>query len=692
MREYLPAPFTGGIVTDRPPWRLELDEASFAQDLIAPDGIAKQRRGWEFVGSSAVDSGDDNIGIIRVKHVLADETQTLVSDVDGDIAIHNGDSSGTTIANLFNDYDYLPRAVYRDEVLWCEQSGEVPLVRTSGSRESSTITGPTTQSITAGTSELAATSGSWSGAADAGSYLEFDVSGAYRYPRVLEGATTSAITMENVRPSNMSSYGGDADIYAYGYPYPCVDVDREGSVSLAGSTLTGKGTKWFDKGLHVDSDAMLVYEGTVDGGTYNFVVGVDAIGSNTSITVTSVSPRVGSGAATNARYATLRRMPFRDVAVHKGSLWGAGVKEHPSRVYVGRPGWDITNPPHKGHQQGDPDEDTFTKDANDFLMDYIDVPADRDGDDVVAILSSSQALLVLKRSSVHGIFGTFPSFEVGLVDEGVGCLDIRSAVQLEYGPFWAGEDGVYTFAGGQVVDLMRGKIGREWRALTRDFDFDTDYITIGEAYGHLVVHITTDSGATRRTFVADFEKFNPYETRWMSRVSNFNPRCMFSAKVPGEPEALLASDDDHTGRVIDFAPALNGTGDARDGDGDSPRLQGWTTSRLPQSGGVDLEWRLHDVHVHTVVEDAEANDTTELDVSVVYSGGLHTGSDVAETKAVGTIASDDDDELRMSEFGQVNTAGRLTQLRVDASTTDTDNAQVAVAEVVMTFRESRDRS
>lgn len=697
------------MVTDRPPWRLELDESASAQDLIATRGVARQRRGWAYDGTAKFDTADDGAGIIRVKHVLADDVQTLVSDDDEDIHVHNGNSAGTSLnpptkfpasGGSFNAR-WLPRAVYRDEVLWCEQSGESPLIRTSGATHSSTITGPTTQTITPETSQIRATAGSWSEAADAGAFLEFDLSGPWRYPR-LTVAATDEITMDNLRPTNMSSVAGNVEINSWGYAFPCVGVDADGTLSISGSTATGVGTEWFTKGHIIDSDAFLVYNGTADSKTQHFTVGIDAIGSDTSVTVTSVSPRVGSGSATNSAYETLRRMPFKDVATHKGSLWGAGVKQHPSRVYVGRPGWDITNPPGVGTGVGDPDEDTMSTDASHFLMDYIDVPGDRDSDPIVAILPSPGPLLVLKRNKVYGVFGTYPNFNVELIADGAGCVDIRSAVSLEWGPFWAGEDGVYTYAGGQAVNLMRGKIGREWQDFV-SFYYDahavyddTDRINISSVRGHLVVHGT---GATeQRTYVAEYDTFNPYQTKWMSQFSNVNPTAVASCRIPGEPEKLLWTSADEQGRVMDLAPCFDPrtqtivTSEPEDGDGTYPRMQATTTSRLPQQGGVDVEHRLEDVHVHSVIRDSFANSTTEVDVDVIHSGGLRSGSSTATTKNAGTIGSRTDFELSMEEFGQVNTDGRLHQISVDTSTTDETNQVVEIAEIVLTFRGSRARS
>lgn len=667
-------PFVGGMVTDHPAWEIAEKFTPFAQDGYSPSGVFKQRGGWAYDGTTA-DVADNLAGVYRADFVLADVTRTITGDDDGDLFIHNDSSAGTAIYT--GTVEYLPRAIYRDELILCAQDGQTPLLRYSGA-DSVTTYSSGTPTWTADQSTV--TGITFSGSPDTGSYIMatfklgggVNENGARAYPRVLSGSSTSFVVEDVVASATEPFPTFSASITGLGSP--CVSVYEEGTMESVVGIITGFGTKWNSTYALTENDHILAFDGT------DYEIGyVTSASSDTSMTSSLYN-------ISKTAYKILRSMPFTDVASHKESLFGSGVVQYPSRVYVGPPRWNISFSPGR-IPPVDPTEDQSFTNPNDALMDFIDVPSALDSDPIVAILSSPNPLLVLKRNAVYGVYGSYPSFSVDMIADGLGCIDIRSAWSYDEGQFWAGEGGIYWFTGGRIIDLTKGRINREWRALTRDFDYGTnDYCSLGLSQGHLVVHITTAGGNTRRTFLCDLS-----DQSWQSRISNFTPRFMFTSRVPGEEEKLLAVSNDRQGRVLDFAPALNGAGTALDDAGTGPRLQAWTPEGIDGSE-INDDTRLLDLAVHANVYDATAAGSTNVAVSVVTQDALTEEGTV--TTDVGDIASDTTDRIDRTYFRSVNKRGRRHQVRLEVDTLGTDTAatKVEVAEIDLTFRGSRNRT
>ena len=407
----------------------------------------------------------------------------------------------------------------------------------------------------------------------------------------------------------------------------------------------------------------------------------------------------------NTTYHIQRRLPFKDATVHKNSLWGCGVYEYPNRVYVGAPGWNLGIPP-GAVDPFDPINAHTLTDISDFQMGTIDVPSPLDGDPVVAVLSTGGPLLVLKGSSVYGIFGTYPSFEQTLIANGAGCVDLRSAVSSDGVAYWAGRDGVYSYAGaGQIQNLTGGKIQREWQALMRGFD-TASCVSAGIVSGFLVVSVTWLSGLatggakigpdednpSERTFIYDMR-----QQTWTGRMSNFTARGMQTARVANETPALFAVSDEYPGKIIDVTPVVTGTkctdreaqkfnaADPIDAAGTGPQLNAWTSASLAQSVGIEGESRMLDLAIHTNLCDA-STPTTQLDYWTRHGEALDTPSDV-ETSAQ-TITADTADRVDRTKR-RVNRTGRLHQLKVQQVITDSSNQRSEIPEVVISFRDNR---
>ena len=672
-RVTLDAPFTAGMVTDVPAHRIGPQASAFAQDGFSPSGMFMQRKGWAYDGTTA-DVAANLVGVYRNKFVLADVTRTMTSG-NGRIYIHNPSSAGTEVVGS-GSLDYLPRCVYRDELLFCATNGLNPVRRYSGaSAESILLSG--TQTFTNG--EATVTGGTFS-PPQPGMFFRIRSSAAgnrYTYRiRVLNGATNAA-TLEGIRAGATVS-ATTSFINGVDSAFPAVAVYDAGTATISAGTATGYGTRWTKIPTSTAGTALLVIPPT----------GSAALGATIGTPASDTSWSVSmSDQATKSAYQVLAPMPFKDVAAHKESLWGTGVAQYPNRVYVGPPGWNLSFPP--GFELPfDPTDDTTSPNANDFLMEYRDVPSPFDGDPNVAILPSPNPLLVLKRHAVYGIYGQ-PGLGLTteLIADGVGCIDIRSAQSFDEGQFFASEQGIMWYVGGQLRDLTAGKINREWRALVRDFDYGTsDYCSIGLASGHLVVHITTGGGVTQRTYLCDLR-----DQSLQSRITNVRPRYMFTSRIAGEKEKLFAVQDIDQGRVLDLAPMLDGSGTAKDGDGTSPRLQAYTTSALGRADGIEGLTRLIDLDVHANVYDAGAAGSTQMAVSVVSGGGVSNQAD--STATLTDINSDAVDRIDRHPR-RVSRTGRFHQVRFDVDTlgTNTSATKVEVAQVVATVRDARRRA
>ena len=676
-RVVLSAPFTQGMITDVPDHQIGPQNSSFAQDGYSPSGVWRQRAGWAYDGSTA-DVVNNLVSVYRAKFALSDETRTMTIDDDGVVYIHAAAGVGTAVGDPAAG-TILFRCVYGDQLVGCYQDGTTPIILYSGANIGTDDV--TTAGSVANTATITASVGTWLAGSTSGAYKRLLASTAADYSptvwaRILERNSSSSLTIEGVKFSTTGTNAGD--VSGVGWTYPCVNVYNAGtgSFNTVSDVFTGVGTKWTTAGVRAlvsDDDALLGIKSTGAATAHR----IFEVATETELNLGDVSQ-----SDTNINYAILRRCPFKDAAAHKESLWGAGVAQYPSRVYVGPPGWNPALPP--GFEVPyDTDILTESENVNDFLLNYSDVPSSIDSDHIVAILSTPNPLLVLKRNSVYAVTGDYFGRSIDLIADGIGCIDIRSAWSYDEGQFWAGENGIFWYSNGSITDLTRGKINREWRALTRDFNYTTDYCTLFVSSGHLIVHITTSAGTVQRTFMCDLR-----DQSWQCRLTNVAPRFAFTSRIAGEKEKAFWVSDARQGRVMDFAPALDGSGTADDDAGTAPRMKAYTTSAIAQSGGIDGLTRLVDLHVNANVYDAGAAASTQLEVSVVSGGG--TSNQANSTKTLDTINSDTVDRIDR-HTRRVARRGRFHQVQFDVDTTGTDTAatKVEIHSIIARVKELR---
>ena len=726
-RVSIPRPFAGGYRSDVPDYALEESEAAFAQDVAAPLGIAQQRRGWEFRGTSpVVGSGVYLTAVARARFPVTGRTRTVACDSNGRVYVT--DEDGTQILLWDNPTGastyFIPRCVYNGDLIICAQDGKTPLLRYGGSTlpylslgqiSTASFSLPVGSQTITGSSPVVVPPG-----LEKGAFFTFTPFGASSVrtqqpklsSRIIQTNGTTTFTLETIRNVNTASATGTDTAYVLpvGFTWPAVSIYEAGKMtSVSGGFATFEGADFSATGtvpLFGDAyrgpDALLVIN--PDNATTGAPHQIASVISNSS---SAIATNVTGFNLANAAYRLLRRCPFKDAAVHRGSLWGTGVSQYPSRVYVFPPTADI------GIAPGDVSPIDPTKNAgyssatvtgfttvNEYLCGAYDVPGPYDASPNVAILSSPGPLLVLKTDAVYGIFGTYDqanpagSIETTRIANNAGCIDLRSAVTAGSIPYWAGEEGVFTYQNGAVSSLTDGKISDEWRVLMRAYVQGTSWVTTAVSGGFLIIScggldttkttdaiIGTDTTApSGRTFV--------YDTRanvWLGRITNFNPRHMFAFTSDTNASAIYSVDSNFQGRVIDIAPSFTNGATAIDAGGTGPRMKAWTRSSLAQASGVEGETRLCDALIHTNLYDL-STPTSQIDVSVVSGGALDDKPD--STKVLSSITADTVDRVDRNKR-IVNRSGRLHQIRVDMSVTDSSNVSSDIPEVMLSFRDSR---
>lgn len=590
------------------------------QDWLSHFGYMSGRRGFTFDGTTA-DSATAISGIVRNKFILAGATRTITNCTTGtpqtQFFIHNPSSAGTaigTVTHLNGSQTYLPRAVYNDEVLFCCQDGLTPVVRYAGGNTSG---GTGSEAGATWTASRATISGHTFASIGKGAFWytrQTVLGGTLRQPsmhwKVIEEGTASH-TIQNVFASATAVVTAFNSIGPIANSYPCVNIYDAGTVSVTANVATGSGTKWNTAASYstpsTGNDSMLFMPATGN----RRITGQFAPTTDTSANLVACPNQ------TETPYAILRSCPFKDVAVHRGSLWGSGVAMHPSRVYVAPPGWDMSLPP-GATLPFDPTTEFASALNSAYMLDFIDVPAIKDGDPVVAILPSNDPLLVLKRRSVYGLYGSWPAIEAGLVADGIGCIDIRSAISVDEGAFWAGDTGIFWYRDGRLNDLTEGRINREWRNLVAAVT-GALFCTSGVVRGHLQVYIE-GTGISPALYV-----FN-LTTGAVSKFSNMRPRAVWSSRVPDEPERLYWSGPTLTnGRVAESSNVWSAAGTSNDAAGSGPTPQATFPATI-DGGDISTDTKLHKVEMVALLTDTAG--TATFSVAHFFRGGALGGETI----------------------------------------------------------------
>lgn len=699
----------GGRRTDVPTWDLgPRDLADGSQDAVIHEGAVRRRRGVPGVPHPPAAGTGRYEAVYRARFALAGRTATLVvARQDGhefprhriyDVSPNDyqGSAQPLSVESISPSTEpVLPRAMYRDGLIFCDQNGFSPIMRYSGGvrRENVNITGKTA----VGRATLSATPKGRGGVTamfhSVGRAITGVLSNPFAHPRILSASPAEAtVTMEDMRASALIDFfPDDYSAHHCATTVPCVGIHSAGTVSLDGPTsvATGAGTNWTDLrgvdgggGAGGESFGMLVDDAGVH---RHYLVGGAKITSDTSLPVFGAN-------GTNLNYQITARCPFKDVCVHTERLYGIGVKGFPSRVYVGPADWNMAWPP-GATLPHDPTVEFKSASRADHLLDFIDVPSPQDSDEGVAILATDGPRILLKQKSVWYIHGDVPNLDPELAHSGDGCVDRRGAISVNAGAFWAGRGGIYRYRGGQVAELTGGWMSSEWRALV---DSGIDYCSLGVDGRHLVVSIkTADARQEKRTYLYDLEL-----GRWLPEVTNLYPHHMFTANVTGEIQALLCVDAARPGKILNLSPALNLTGPARDEEGTGPSFRLVTGDSLAGGEGVEGELHVLEASVHANIRDSGGATTVTVKAT---SGGAARGNGAAAygtglygtavygpdgVKTLGSIQGDAGDRLARREF-PVNRPARRFGLTLEETTTSQTVETLEVGAAVIRFRDKR---
>jgi hypothetical protein len=722
------SPFSSGYISDAPSYAVPLDNASFAQDVFAPSGVIRQRRGWKASASSATLSSPT--AVAKVKFALRDNAVRYVANTA--TGIHFFASDGTTETTTSYGGGYVPRCVYEGELIFCHPGGEKPLLRYAGAigGNGTVANSAVNYSYNKGGRGWNSASSLHRTASDAGRYYAIDAPDttyptstyAHQPPvcdRVVEGklsggGTDWEFTYLVSAPATHLGFTGTFVNSNVGVTWPAV-IRQEFFSSVSGTTITpsnfspdttpGTGNiHWDALGTQFHhNDAVVVAE---DGADHK----IARITATSSTTLTTV---YATGVTTGSQHRTyiLARCPWSDATVHKESLWGCGTKQYPSTVWVWPPAHPLSIPPgsidpynityNAGYESG---AVTGFRGTAGYTLFSFDVPSKYDATPIVALLSTDGPLLVLKSDSVYGVYGVYDptqqasggGLEVRRITDWGGCVDLRSAISGENGQYWCGADGIYAWRNSAIVDLTAGKIQKEWKALMRGYVSGTSIVTCGIANDRYLVvaasgldsSLTSDaqigpdsSAPTERTLIYDI----PTES-WMGRVTNFTPVHMWTARFEDGGSECLGVDTSYN-KFMNFTPAVSETGQSSAADGDStlPRMQLWSSSSIAQAEGVEGETKFCDLIVHSNLYDS-ATPSSSVSISVVSGGSIGTPLDT--TKVLSPILGDAVDRIDRHKR-IVNKSGRLHQIRFDMDATDTDNKNSEIGELVFSFRDSR---
>jgi hypothetical protein len=712
-RRIIGQPGLDGVVTDVPAYALAERAAVAQQDACAPEGVLQGRYGWTYDGTWQLPSPRIGRGIARNRFVVANRPVTVAGDEFGYIYFTADQATATALISpnppgiAFNDDRdgiYYPRAVYNDEVIFCCSDGHHPIIRYSGGNGGApgSLTSPVyvaNQAVVKHTNLIAT--------APAGMYIPCRTVASPAlvpvWPRALTDLNSVNTAMEGIRTVTagaipLATYNGT------GYAFPAVPVYSAGTITGSPTAATGTGTAWqtgawgkvYDlqgPGGGEGGDALLSLppQAAPPAAPTPFrMYEIQQVNSNTSIKITCTAGT--QPLSTDHNYAICRRLPFKDVAVHQESLWGAGVAQYPGTVYVGDKGWNLAFP--VGFTLPfDPSQDWSTTDSSLLLMNSINVPAVYDGDPIVALLSSSSPLMVVKHNSIHGIFGDVAAPTPQLLEDGVGATFVHACISVKEGQFVAGGQGVFQFIGGRLVrDLTRGRINRQWRNMVQTQNITN--IACGVTRDHLFVSVYMGSPTNDyRTFVFDLTT----GALISDRFTNCGAHCFFSARVAGEMERLMAMNDQHAGRGMDFGPTISGielnaaltlgteTRNPADGDGNKRAFSYTSPSNLAQFDGVDGQASLMNVRIHTRLETAASGG---LDGAIKLSEGLGLPGD--QTKTLARLAATPTDRV-VPNHRIVNRQGRRFQLTLTEDPATGGMKRLQVPEVVLDFRDSRRR-
>lgn len=705
-------PGSGGINTDSPPWAIKSDQAISLVNGIPLNGTISQRRGWEYV--TAAVSATEVTSFGQHLFTLGDRRKSSIAVADNKIYALNDLGEwvevfdiGATIVTSEGQATplYTPRAMYHDELILCPDNGEFPVLRWAGSGGNTFTVG--NAQYTANRDTVMGTFEKTTGKAEVGAFWNPEPGTQITSSlKILEtyatGSAINKLTLDDFLYGNGPQPGHKSFVSAVGATWPgqavyevgrLTGVTEGGAASFDGAVFTKSEAKW--GGVIVANPDLPNAEGTVGPETASaatvFADGLmieRKVGESYTYTI---HPIIGADAASltlkgyekigddiTGRYAILRRMACSDVAVRDGSVFYAGNKQHPSRVWFSAPSWNPSLPAAFAPTFGFPLQ-SFTGE-DEFLLNWIEVPADGDGDTIVALVESDGPVIVLKQNSAHSLTGTYPTIKQTMLSNNAGCIDVRSAIdQRGYGSFWCGRSGIYAYRFGNITDITSDRVGDEWRERIKLFDADEgSTVSCGIFSGFLFVSAHLTDGAT----TDDFTWMCNLSSGAWTEMTNMQMRSMQNVRMLDGTERLLGTLYDDK-RAVDISRVTSG--DVSDGNGIIPKLE-MSLMAAPDESDPDTERRMVEATVVARLQD-DTSDSSKINVSVTASSAID--RDTADTKDCGDMAATTSPTLKRDRF-RVGTVGRQHTVKV-ATDPAADNKAIELHEVTVMTRDRRPR-
>lgn len=529
-----------GVVDDKDPATLDHTELAYAEDMLLTEGVPRERGGYTTTGALAPLGGPDNLISVRAVQFQGSGTVDLVvTDAIGRIGLATSGNSGSAV---FISGTYLPRAFYNGEVLLCPQSGTGYILRYAGYRTPALVAAAGTVTTTAGSTVVTGAGTTFTTQAPVGSYIQIPGTGIIARVVIVESNTRLSVSAPI--PYTLAGVAWGAQVIGQIGLQTRVQDAGTATFTNASTAVTGQGTRWTNGAWAQGAVAVGDSIAKATGQTTAAVV--SAIGSNTAITLTA---NWTEATATAVSYLVTRPLVGREACAHAGRLWVTGVDWAPRRVYVSPRNYALG-------QMTNEVEDFTTNMGAAREMKYVEVPSSYTPGRIEALLSTPHGLLALATEGVYLLTGEYPNIAVRLLDEGSGCMDLRSAFTADGIAYWAGREGVYRFYGGQIENLLAGKRRKRWMHLMDDPNF-AGTVAMGEVREHLIVGFNPN--APSETWAYDITA-----DAWLGiwNLTNGPPVYLHSARMAGFARELYSVDNTSTRNVYALSTTIVPRGNA----------------------------------------------------------------------------------------------------------------------------------
>jgi hypothetical protein len=523
-----------GVVDDRDPALLDRTELAAAEDMILTEDVPRERGGYTTAGALAPLGSPDNLISVRAVQFTAGGTVDLVvTDAIGRIGLATSGNSG---ASVFIAGTWLPRCFYNGELLLCPQNGKGSILRFAGYRAPTLVAAAGTVSTTAGQTTVTGVGTTFTTQAPVGSYLSLPAAGLIARVVIVESNTR--LSVAHPIPFTLAGVAWGANVVGVVGLHTRVHDAGTATFTNASAAVAGQGSRWvngaFGQGVVGAGDSISKATGQTT------AVAISAVGSDVGITLTA---NWSEATATATNYLVSRPLVGRDACAHAGRLWVTGVDWAPRRVYISPREYGL------GVQWNEVDAFATNLGAA-REMDYVDVPSAYTPGRIEAILPSPHGVLAIATEGVYLLTGELPNVSVRLLDEGTGCIDVRSAFTLDGIAYWAGREGIYRFRGGQVENLLLDKRQKRWMHLIDDPNF-AGFVAMGAVREHLIVGFNPN--APSETWAYDIRR-----EAWLGtwNLTNGPPVYIHSAAPAGASREAYMVDNTSTRNVYALSTAV----------------------------------------------------------------------------------------------------------------------------------------